>query len=63
MLTLLFGTLALFWTVLFTVVGLTVFLAVLVPLLLVAIIFRIGLFFVKFAAGVVLLALLAVCLF
>ena len=63
MLTLLFGTFAFFWTALFTVVGLTLFLALLVPFLLVALIFRIGLLFVKLAAGVVLLALFAVCLF
>jgi hypothetical protein len=63
MLTLLFGTLAFFWMALFTVVGLTVFLALLIPFLLLVLIFRIGLLVVKLATGVVLLALLAVCLF
>ncbi len=63
MLTLLFGMFAFFWAALFSVVGLALFLGLLVPLLLLVILFRIGLFFVKLAAGVVLLALFAVCLF
>lgn len=63
MLTLLFGMFAFFWAAIFSVVGLTVVLALLVPFLLLAVVFRIGLLFVKLAAGVVLLALLAVCLF
>jgi len=63
MLTLLFGIFAFFWAALFTAVGLTFLFAFLVPLLLVAIVFRLGFFLVKLAAGVVLLSLFAVCLF
>jgi hypothetical protein len=63
MLTMLFGIFALFWTVIFSIVGVSVFLALLLPFLLLALVFRIGLLFVKLAAGVVLLALFAVCLF
>ena len=63
MFTLILGIFAFFWAVLFTAVGLTVLLVFLVPLLLVALFFRLGLFLVKLAAGVVLLSLFAVCLF
>jgi hypothetical protein len=63
MFTLIFGIFAFFWTALFTAVGLTVLFAFLVPLLLVALFFRLGLFLVKLAAGVVLLSLFAICLF
>jgi hypothetical protein len=62
MFTLLFGIFAFFWAALFTVVGLSVLLVFLVPLLLVAVFFRLGILMVKLAAGVVLLALFAVCL-
>ena len=63
MFTLLFGIFAFFWTALFTAVGLTVLLVFLVPLLLVALVFRLGFFLVKVTAGLVLLSLFAVCLF
>ena len=63
MLMLLFGIFAFFWAALFTAVGLTVLFAFLVPLLLVAVVFRLGFFMAKLAAGVVLLSLFAVCLF
>jgi len=63
MFTLIFGIFAFFWTALFTAVGLTVLFAFLVPFLLVALFFRLGLFLVKLAAGVVLLSLFAICLF
>jgi len=63
MFTLIFGIFAFFWTALFTAVGLTVLFAFLVPFLLVALFFRLGLFLVKIAAGVVLLSLFAICLF
>jgi hypothetical protein len=63
MLTVLFGMFAFFWAALFSVVGIALFLGLLVPVLLLVLLFRIGLFFFKLAAGVVLLALFAVCLF
>jgi hypothetical protein len=63
MFTLLFGIFAFFWTALFTAVGLTVLFVFLLPLLLVALFFRLGFFLVKLTAGVVLLSLFAVCLF
>ncbi|HEX3666775.1 MAG TPA: hypothetical protein VHU23_16235 [Rhizomicrobium sp.] len=63
MLTLLFGMFAFFWAAIFSVVGLTLFLGLIVPFLLLVVLFRIGFFIFKLAAGVVLLALFAVCLF
>lgn len=63
MFTLIFGIFAFLWTALFTAVGLTVLFAVLVPFLLIAVFFRIGLLFVKLVAGVFLLSLFAICLF
>ena len=63
MLTLLFGMFAFFWAAIFSVVGLALFLGLLVPFLLILVLFRIGFFIFKLAAGVVLLALFAVCLF
>jgi hypothetical protein len=63
MLTLLFGMFAFFWAAIFSVVGLTLFLGLIVPFLLLVMLFRIGFFVFKLAAGVVLLALFAVCLF
>jgi len=63
MFTLVFGIFAFFWTALFTAVGLTILFAFLVPFLLVALLFRLGLLLVKLAAGVVLLSLFAICLF
>jgi hypothetical protein len=63
MFTLIFGIFAFFWAALFTAVGLTVLFAFLVPLLLVALFLRLGLFLVKLAAGMVLLSLFAICLF
>jgi hypothetical protein len=63
MLTVLFDMFAFFWAALISVVGLTLFLGLLVPVLLLVLLFRVGLFFLKLAAGVVLLALFAVCLF
>lgn len=62
-LTFLFGMFAFFWAAIFSVVGFSLFLAFLVPFLVLALVFRIGLLFVKLAAGMVLLALFAVCLF
>ena len=61
--TFLFGIFAFFWAALFSVIGLTIALALLVPFLIFVLIFRIGLLFAKLAAGAVLLALFAVCLF
>lgn len=63
MFTLLFGIFAFFWTALFTVVGLTVLFVFLLPLLLIGLLFRLGFFLVKVAAGVMLLSLFAICLF
>ena len=63
MFTLIFGIFAFFWAAIFTAVGLTALFAFVIPLLLIALVFRIGLFFVKLAAGVVLLSLFAICLF
>jgi hypothetical protein len=63
MLTLIFGIFAFFWATLFTAVGLTVLFAFVVPLLLIALFFRLGLFLMKLVAGVFLLSLVAVCLF
>jgi hypothetical protein len=59
----LFGIFAFFWTALFTVVGLTVLFVFLLPLLLIGLLFRLGFFLVKVAAGVMLLSLFAICLF
>jgi hypothetical protein len=63
MLTLLFGMFAFFWAAIFSVVGMTLLLGVLIPFLLLMVLLRIGFFIFKLAAGVVLLALFAVCLF
>jgi hypothetical protein len=63
MLTLLFGMFAFFWAAIFSVVGLSLFLVLLIPFLILTLLFRIGFFIFKLAAGVVLLALFAVCLF
>ena len=63
MLTLLFGMFAFFWTAVFSVVGVGLILALLIPFLILALLFRIGFFIFKLAAGVVLLAVFAVCLF
>lgn len=63
MLTVLFGIFVFFWTAVFSIVGLSLVFAFLVPLLVLVLVFRIGMLFVKLAAGVVLLALFAVCLF
>ena len=63
MLTLLFGMFAFFWAAVFSVVGLSLVLALLIPFLLLVLVFRIGFFIFKLAAGVVLLGLFAVCLF
>jgi hypothetical protein len=63
MLTMLFGIFAFFWAAIFTIVGVSVFVAFLIPLLLLLLVFRIGLVFVKLGLAVVLLALLSVCLF
>jgi hypothetical protein len=63
MFTVLFGIFAFFWTALFTVVGLTVLFVFLLPLLLIGLLFRLGFFLVKVAAGVMLLSLFAICLF
>ena len=62
MLTLLFGMFAFFWSALFAVVGATLFLGLLVPFLLLALVFRVGLVLVKLGFAVVLIALLSVCL-
>ena len=63
MLTLLFGMFAFFWAAIFSVVGLSLVLVLLIPFLILTVLFRIGFFIFKLAAGVVLLALFAVCLF
>ena len=63
MFTLIFGIFAFFWAAIFTAVGLTFVFAFLVPLLLIALLFRLGFFLVKLVAGVFLLSLVAVCLF
>jgi len=63
MLTLLFGLFAFFWAAVAATVGITVVVALVIPIVLLAVIFRIGLIFIKMAAAVVLLALFSVCLF
>ena len=63
MLTVLFGMFAFFWAAIFSVVGLGLVLVLLIPFLILTLLFRIGFFIFKLAAGVVLLALFAVCLF
>ena len=63
MLTFLFGIFAFFWTAVFAAVGIGFFAIFLIPLLILALVFRLGFILVKLAAGVVLLALLCVCLF
>lgn len=63
MFTFLFGIFAFFWSALFMVVGASLFLGLLVPFLLLALVFRIGLVLVKLGLAVVLIALLSVCLF
>jgi hypothetical protein len=54
---------AFFWAGVVAVVGLSVVFAVLIPLFVLILLFRVGLIFVKLAAAVVLLALFSVCLF
>lgn len=63
MLTFLFGIFALFWTAIFATVGVSFFVVFLIPLIILALLFRIGFAIMKLAAGVVLVALLCVCLF
>ncbi|HLY06556.1 MAG TPA: hypothetical protein VKR31_12495 [Rhizomicrobium sp.] len=63
MFTLIFGIFAFFWAAIFSAIGLTMLFAFLVPLLLLAIFFRLGIFLVKLVAGVFLLSLFAICLF
>ena len=63
MFTLLFGIFAFFWSALFIVVGTSLFVGLLVPFVLLALVFRIGLALVKVGLAVVLIALLSVCLF
>ena len=63
MLTFVFGILAFFWTALFAAVGVGLLVTFLIPLLILALVFRIGIAIAKLAAGAVLLALLLVCLF
>ncbi|HEY1614181.1 MAG TPA: hypothetical protein VGF97_10865 [Rhizomicrobium sp.] len=62
MLTFLFGIFAVIWSAIFATVGITLLFVFLIPLILFAIVFRIGLLFFKLAAGAVLLCLLALCL-
>jgi hypothetical protein len=62
MLTLLIGVFAFFWSALFAVVGVSLFVGLLIPLLLLVLVFRIGAMLVKVAAAVVLLVLFSVCL-
>jgi hypothetical protein len=54
---------AFFWAAIFSVVGLSLVLVLLIPFLILTLLFRIGFFIFKLAAGVFLLALFAVCLF
>jgi len=63
MFTLIFGIFAFFWAAIFSAIGLTMLFAFLVPILLIAILFRLGFFLVKLVAGVFLLSLVAICLF
>lgn len=63
MLTVLFGIFAFFWTAIFATVGVGLLVTFLIPLIILALVFRIGIAFVKLAAGAVLLMLLVVCLF
>ncbi|HEY2444828.1 MAG TPA: hypothetical protein VGI20_03725 [Rhizomicrobium sp.] len=62
MLTLLFGLFAFFWSAIFAVIGVSLFLGLLVPFLLLALVFRLGLLLVKVGLAVVLLVLLSICL-
>jgi hypothetical protein len=59
----LFGIFAFFWSALFAVVGVSLFLGLAIPFLLLVLVFRLGLVLVKFGLAVVLIALLSVCLF
>ena len=59
----LFGIFALFWSALFAVVGVSLFLGLVIPFLLLALVFRMGLVLVKLGLAVVLIVLLSVCLF
>ena len=63
MLTFLFGIFAIFWTAIFATVGVGLFFVFLIPLIILAILFRIGFAIMKLAAGVMLFALVCVCLF
>ena len=63
MLAMLFGMFAFFWTAVFAVAGIGLLAMFLIPLLIIALVFRIGIIMVKLTAGVVLLCLLCVCLF
>jgi hypothetical protein len=63
MLTFLFGIFAFFWTAIFATVGVGLFVVFLIPLIILALLFRIGFAIMKLAAGAVLVALLFVCLF
>ena len=62
MFTFLFGLFAFFWSAIFATIGVTLLVVFLIPLILLAVLFRIGLLFFKLAAGAVLLCLLIVCL-
>ncbi len=63
MFTFLFGVFAVFWSAIFTVVGVSLFVGLVIPFLLLALVFRLGLVLVKLGLAVVLIALLSVCLF
>jgi hypothetical protein len=63
MFTFLFGIFAVFWSALFAVVGVSLFLGLVIPFLLLALVFRLSLVLVKLGLAVVLIALLSVCLF
>lgn len=63
MLTFLFGIFAFFWTAIFATVGVGLLITFLIPLIILALVFRIGIALVKLAAGAVLLVLLCICLF
>ncbi|HWY16555.1 MAG TPA: hypothetical protein VNX86_15580 [Rhizomicrobium sp.] len=63
MFTFLFGIFAVFWSAIFAVVGVSLFVGLVIPFLLLALVFRLGLVLVKLGLAVVLIALLSVCLF
>jgi hypothetical protein len=59
---LIFGLFALVWAVVFTAVGLAALFALLIPLLILGIFFRVGLGLMRVAAVIMLLCVVAICI-